>query len=284
MLDDLELSRRGADGARRETVVRARARHRLSRLGLSRLAEPARRPHGAGPARGAPCRRSPTGPSRTVCAGRTDAGVHALNQVVHFDTDGRRAPRRPGCAAPTATCRRDIAVQWCRPVPDDFHSRASATRPALRLRAARVAGAAGARERAGRLDLPPARRRRDARRPRQRCSASTTSAPSAPPSARRRSPVKTLRALDIARRGAYWRFDFEANAFLHHMIRNIMGCLVAVGSGAARRGLAGGGAGRARPRRVAAPTFAPDGLYFLGPVLRCRPCHPRANAGHVWLP
>ena len=79
------------------------------------------------------------------------------------------------------------------------------------------------------------------------------------------SPVKQLQHLAIARRGAYWRFDFQANAFLHHMIRNLMGCLLAVGQGlrppdwmaevlAARR------------REVAAPTFAPDGLYFLGPV------------------
>ena len=43
--------------------------------------------------------------------------------------------------------------------------------------------------------------------------------------------MKTLRGIAIERRGAYWRFDFEANAFLHHMVRNIMGCLLAVGSG-----------------------------------------------------
>ena len=69
----------------------------------------------------------------------------------------------------------------------------------------------------------------------------------------------------IARRGAYWRFDFDANAFLHHMVRNIMGCLVAVGSGtrARRRGCAEVLAARDRSR--AAPTFAPDGLYFVGP-------------------
>jgi tRNA pseudouridine38-40 synthase len=78
------------------------------------------------------------------------------------------------------------------------------------------------------------------------------------------SPVKTLRSIDIRRRGAYWRFDFEANAFLHHMVRNIMGCLVAVGSGVRSASwlsevLA------ARDRSLAAPTFSPDGLYFVGP-------------------
>jgi tRNA pseudouridine38-40 synthase len=78
------------------------------------------------------------------------------------------------------------------------------------------------------------------------------------------SPVKTLQRIDISRRGAYWRFDFEANSFLHHMIRNIMGCLIAVGQHKqspdwVRNVLL------ALDRNAAAPTFAPDGLYFLGP-------------------
>jgi tRNA pseudouridine38-40 synthase len=65
----------------------------------------------------------------------------------------------------------------------------------------------------------------------------------------------------MSRRDAHWRFDFDANAFLHHMVRNIMGCLVLVGSGAQPPGwvaelLAGG------DRTLAAPTFMPDGLYL----------------------
>ena len=78
------------------------------------------------------------------------------------------------------------------------------------------------------------------------------------------SPVKNMLAITIHRRGAYWRIEFEANAFLHHMIRNIMGCLVTIGQGKKPADwlldvLA------ARDRKVAAPTFSPDGLYFLGP-------------------
>jgi tRNA pseudouridine38-40 synthase len=70
--------------------------------------------------------------------------------------------------------------------------------------------------------------------------------------------------IDISRRGAYWRFEFEANAFLHHMIRNLMGCLIAIGDQRhppewINDVLA------ARDRDAAAPTFSPDGLYFLGP-------------------
>jgi tRNA pseudouridine38-40 synthase len=78
------------------------------------------------------------------------------------------------------------------------------------------------------------------------------------------SPVKTLYAITISRRAAYWCFDFHGNAFLHHMIRNIMGCLVAVGS--LRQPAAWlADVLAARSRDAAAPTFAPDGLYFVGP-------------------
>ena len=84
------------------------------------------------------------------------------------------------------------------------------------------------------------------------------------------TPVKTMTRIDITRKStqpgsAVWRFEFEANAFLHHMIRNIMGCLIAIGQGKypptwMQQVL------QARSRDAAAPTFAPDGLYFLGPV------------------
>ena len=68
------------------------------------------------------------------------------------------------------------------------------------------------------------------------------------------------------------------------MIRNIMGCLVAVGSGGRDAGLARRGAGRRATATRAAPTFAPDGLYFLGPYYDAVHAHPRAHAGYVWLP
>jgi len=97
------------------------------------------------------------------------------------------------------------------------------------------------------------------------------------------SPVKHLQRVDIQRRGAYWRFDFEANAFLHHMIRNLMGCLVAVGQGLQppewiSTVLA------ARSRDAAAPTFSPDGLYFLGPRYDARWGLPERTAAYDWLP
>jgi tRNA pseudouridine38-40 synthase len=84
------------------------------------------------------------------------------------------------------------------------------------------------------------------------------------------SPIKNMMHIGIQRIGqsedsAYWRFDFQASAFLHHMIRNLMGCFVAIGQGLQppewMRSVL-----HAHSRKVAAPTFAADGLYFLGPV------------------
>ncbi|HVE51792.1 MAG TPA: tRNA pseudouridine(38-40) synthase TruA, partial [Ramlibacter sp.] len=97
------------------------------------------------------------------------------------------------------------------------------------------------------------------------------------------SPVKILSQVQITRRGAYWRFDFEANAFLHHMIRNIMGSLLVVGQGLQppdwmREVLA------ARSRDAASPTFSPDGLYFLGPVYEPQWGLPSHAAAYDWLP
>lgn len=220
-------------------------------------------------------------PVSTVCAGRTDAGVHAFNQVVHLDTPLDRDPfawvRGTNRFLPA-----DIAVQWCRRLPDGFHARYSARgrryRYLLRespVRPAIESGGCGWTFRP--LDG-------DAMR-----SAATrllgthdfTSFRSSECQAK--DPVKTLRSIHITRHGAYWRFDFDADAFLHHMVRNLMGCLVRVGAGLAHPAwiddvLA------ARDRDAAAPTFAPDGLYFEGPYYDAALDLPQATAAHDWLP
>ena len=85
------------------------------------------------------------------------------------------------------------------------------------------------------------------------------------------------------RRGAFVRFEFEASAFLHHMIRNIMGCLIAVGGGK-RPPEWIDTVLHARERRSAAPTFAPDGLYFLGPRYDPRWGLPERTAAYDGLP
>jgi tRNA pseudouridine38-40 synthase len=220
-------------------------------------------------------------PLRTVCAGRTDAGVHAVNQVVHFDTDVTREPfswvRGSNRFLPD-----DIAVQWCRFVDPAFHARnlargrryryvvlESAVRPSLESGLAGwvhqpLDGEAmqrGAAILLGEHDFSSFRS--------AECQAA--------------SPVKTLRSIDISRRGAYWRFEFDANSFLHHMVRNIMGCLIAVGSG--RRGPQWmSEVLTARSREAAAPTFSAAGLYFVGPYYDPWWAIPAHVAAIDWLP
>ena len=202
-------------------------------------------------------------PVHTLCAGRTDAGVHGLMQVVHFDTPLQR-DEFSWVRGPNSFLPRDIAVQWARGVPDTFHARASAVtrRYAYVLLESPVRPSVDA-ARVGwvfrPLDLAAMQRAAAHLLGEHDFTSFRASACQA------LTPVKTLNRIDITRRGAYWRFDFEGNAFLHHMIRNIMGCLVQIGQGLQpadwmAQVLA------ARDRDAAAPTFSPDGLYFLGPV------------------
>jgi tRNA pseudouridine38-40 synthase len=220
-------------------------------------------------------------PVSTVCAGRTDAGVHGLMQVVHFDTAVERDPfswiRGTNTYLPP-----DIAVQWAQAVPDTFHSRASAIarRYAYVLLESPVRPSIEA-GRAGWVFRPlDADAMRDAA---QRLVGQHDFTSFRASACQAKSPVKTLRRIDISRHGPYWRFEFEANAFLHHMIRNIMGCLIAIGSGQQPATwmdevLA------ARSRDAAAPTFAPDGLYFLGPRYEDHWGLPDRTAAYDWLP
>lgn len=220
-------------------------------------------------------------PLRTVCAGRTDTGVHAMNQVIHVDTDIAREDfswvRGTNRYLPA-----DIAVQWCKPVPEAFHARnsargrryayvllESAVRPAIEAGAVGWvfrpldgdAMRAAARQLLGVHDFSAFRA--------SECQAA--------------SPVKTMRRIDIVRRGAYWRFDFEANAFLHHMVRNLMGCLIAVGQGV-RAPEWVGEVLASRDRSRAAPTFTPDGLYFVGPHYDADFGLPERTPAMDWLP
>ncbi len=217
----------------------------------------------------------------TVCAGRTDAGVHGLMQVVHFDTALEREAFS-WVRGTNAFLPPDIAVQWAHPVPGEFHSRASALarRYAYVLLESPVRPSVDA-HRVGWVFRPldgEAMRQAAERLLGEHDFTSFRAA-----GCQARSPVKTMRRIEIHRRGAYWRFEFEANAFLHHMIRNIMGCLVAVGQGQQTPAwmdtvLA------ARSRDAAAPTFAPDGLYFLGPVYEPRWGLPSQTPAYDWLP
>jgi tRNA pseudouridine38-40 synthase len=199
----------------------------------------------------------------TVCAGRTDAGVHALLQVVHFDTNALR-PLTAWVRGVNTYLPKSVAVLWAVEVADDFHARNCARercyryilmshriRPALHdrrmgwthhrldLQAMRIAAASLT----GTYDFSAFRA--------QECQAA--------------SPVRTLNRIDIERNGPIFTFEFAAQSFLYHMVRNLMGSLVLVGTGRRnpewiRKVL------DSRDRSLAAPTFPPDGLYLANVV------------------
>jgi tRNA pseudouridine38-40 synthase len=206
-------------------------------------------------------------PISTLCAGRTDAGVHGLMQVIHFDTELVRTPyswvRGTNRYLPL-----DIAVQWAREMPREFHCRGSAI--ARRYAYVVLESAIRPSVEVGRvgwvyrpMNLEAMQQAAEYLLGEHDFTSFRAS------SCQALTPVKTMTRIEITRKStapgsAVWRFEFEASAFLHHMIRNLMGCFVKIGTGEKppewmAEVLA------ARDRDAAAPTFSPDGLYFLGP-------------------
>jgi tRNA pseudouridine38-40 synthase len=194
-----------------------------------------------------------------TAAGRTDTGVHASFQVAHFDVEAER-PITAWVRGVNTYLPDGIAVTWAKQMPDDFHARFAVeergyryvllnhpTRPGL------MAGKVGWHHRP--LDegvMQLAAKRLLGRHDFSAFRAAECQA---------KSPEKDLRLADIRRQGDFLVVDFRADGFLHHMVRNIVGCLVHIG------------AGQAGPewmdellaykdRTRAAPTFMPDGLYL----------------------
>ena len=199
-------------------------------------------------------------PVRVVGAGRTDAGVHATGQVAHFDTGAERSPRAWVLGANTALPD-GVSVRWARPVGPDFHARFSAraraysylvlnrdARPALDGRRAwwvhRPLDAGRMHEAGaclvGEHDFSAFRA--------AECQS--------------KSPVRRVLGLRVRRAGDFLRLDVVANAFVHHMVRNIVGTLAAVGRGDrpvewVEEVLDG------RDRRLGGVTAPPEGLYLV---------------------
>jgi tRNA pseudouridine38-40 synthase len=197
-----------------------------------------------------------------ACAGRTDAGVHASGQVVHFDSDAVRKPYAWTMGA-NSRLPDSVAVTWACEVDPAFHARfaARARRYRYRLLNRRIRPALDARfmswERMP-LDAPSMHAAAQGLLGQHDFSAFRTSQCQAP------NPVRDLQALDIARDGDEIVFEVQANAFLHHMVRNLVGTLLPVGRGEQDIGwparvLAG------RDRNRAGPTAPAAGLTFLGP-------------------
>ncbi len=195
----------------------------------------------------------------TTCAGRTDTGVHATYQVVHFDTEVAR-PLDAWVRGVNRWLPQTLAVRWARPVADEFHARFSARgrrydywllndpvrAPLFERRVGWVfrqldieAMRNAALLLAGSHDFSSFRS--------AECQAA--------------SPVRNLRMVELTEQGRLLRLRFAANAFLHHMVRNLVGTLVYVGLGRQPASWVGELLA-ARDRRLAAPTSSAAGLYL----------------------
>jgi tRNA pseudouridine38-40 synthase len=198
----------------------------------------------------------------TVCAGRTDAGVHGQCQVVHFDTDAER-DARGWVLGTTANLPPGMAARWCVPVADDFSARFSARARRYRYRILNRSARPGLeRQYLGWERMPlDAAAMHDAAQALlgERDFSAFRSVQCQAAHARRE-----MQEIAVARKDDEVVVEVQANAFLHHMVRNIVGSLLAVGRGERAPGwiaelLEG------RDRTVAGPTAPASGLLFIGP-------------------
>lgn len=200
-------------------------------------------------------------PVAVVCAGRTDAGVHGANMIIHFDSDAKRTGRNWMMGANT-NLPDTVSIAWVTPVAPNFHARFEArwrryryviltdvVRPAHLPKGVTwthkqldpVRMQAAAQHLIGEHDFTSYRA--------VQCQA--------------HSPVREITRLDVIQTGNYIVLDVQGNGFLHHMIRNIAGVLMSIGAGKrepewAREVL------DARDRTAGDITAKPHGLYFVG--------------------
>ena len=198
----------------------------------------------------------------TICAGRTDAGVHGQCQVVHFDTDVRR-DARSWVLGVTSNLPPAMSVRWCVPVAEDFSARFSARARRYRYRLLNR----GTRPGLARQYLGWERMPLDAHAMHQAAQAlvgeqdfsAFRSVQCQAAHARR-----NLHQIAVSRHGEEVVVEVQANAFLHHMVRNIVGSLLMVGRGERPPEWIGDLLGK-RDRSIAGPTAPASGLLFIGP-------------------
>lgn len=200
-------------------------------------------------------------PIELHCAGRTDAGVHATGQVIHFDSTARRQERNWLLGA-NARLPQTVTLLWARPMPRAFHARFAAHarryRYVIANQALRPAIQAG--------KVAWWRYPLDAERMHEAAQGlcgehDFTSLRAA--ACQARSAVKTIHSIRVHRQGRYILLDVHANAFLHHMVRNIAGVLIAIGQGKRPVNWVETLL-NARDRRASGITAPAGGLYLVG--------------------
>ena len=224
-------------------------------------------------------------PIRVVVAGRTDTGVHALGQVVHFDVDVERQNwswvRGLNSFLPDS-----IVVNWAQPVPEDFSARYSAYERsyiyALHAGPCRSPMAASS---AGYVMLPPDHWFDvDAMKLAAECLIGEHDFTSFRSSeCQSKTPVKTIYSIDIVSNEPWLYFKIKGNAFLHHMVRNLVGSFIQIGIGKqSSQWMAE--VLVAKDRSIAAPTFSPTGLYLAQITYPAELKIPNPSLMNSWLP
>ncbi len=201
---------------------------------------------------------------RISCAGRTDSGVHATGQVVHFDSNAMRKDRGWVHGA-NAHLPDDVAIVWAKPVSDQFHARFSAQRRRYRY----VIYSRPVRPTFLARRVTWEYRTLDIERMQQAANSLIGEHDFSSYRAygcQAKSPVRTVHELKLTRSGEEGEFimvDIEANAFLHHMVRNVVGVLSAIGAGEQPVDWAGEVLAH-RERKLGGVTAPPHGLYLVG--------------------
>jgi tRNA pseudouridine38-40 synthase len=215
---------------------------------------------------------------KVYCAGRTDTGVHATGQVIHVETGAQRTTRSWVLGA-NSNLPHDVSILWAQPVEESFHARFSAIDRAYRYvicnRVARP-GLWSAKVSFVFQPLNADRMREAAQHLLGRHDFSSFRAAGCQAA----HPIREVRRIDVRRQGHFVTVDVEANAFLQHMVRNIVGTLIAVGDGRETPNHMATVL-NARSRVAAGQTAAPDGLYLTEVSYPSRFDLPQAPTNHV---
>ena len=224
-------------------------------------------------------------PIRTITAGRTDTGVHALGQVVHFDTNVEREAfswvRGINSFLPSS-----IVVNWAKEVSSEFSARFSAyERTYIYALHAGPCRSPLVNSKAGYLLLPPNQWLDvDGMKEAARCLIGEHDFSSFRASeCQSKTPVKTLHSIEIISAEPWLYFSMRGNAFLHHMIRNLLGCFLQIGQGRQKPEWMAEVL-EAKNRQIAAPTFKPNGLYLAKIAYPEAFAIPEPWLKNAWLP